>query len=136
MTFSSHPFHEKAMTVFGGRSSESNVCYCRATQLSFLRLISTPAVQKHYGAHGLTNSDALKIIACHLTLPFVRVLEEPQGVEQWWRKLAALNTPSPKVWMDAYLAAFAIAGQLRFVTTDKDFKQFGKHGLHLELVAQ
>lgn len=26
--------------------------------------------------------------------------------------------------MDAYLAAFAIAGGFQFVTTDKDFKQF------------
>jgi predicted nucleic acid-binding protein len=31
--------------------------------------------------------------------------------------------------MDAYLAAFAMAGGLQLVTTDKDFKQF--NGLNL-----
>jgi len=29
-----------------------------------------------------------------------------------------------KLWMDAYLAAFAASGRPRFVTTDEGFKQF------------
>ena len=31
---------------------------------------------------------------------------------------------SPKLWMDAYLAAFAIAAKQQLVTTDKAFRQF------------
>ena len=31
---------------------------------------------------------------------------------------------SPKLWMDAYLAAFTVAGGYQLVTTDKGFKQF------------
>lgn len=135
MTFSSHPFHAKAHTEFAQASAADSACFCRATQLSFLRLISTPAIQQNYGAHGLTNADALKIVACHLALPSVRMMDEAPGTEPLWRRLARLNTPSPKVWMDAYLAAFAISGRLRFVTTDKDFKRYVRHGLHLELVA-
>jgi predicted nucleic acid-binding protein len=31
------------------------------------------------------------------------------------------------VWMDAYLAAFAIAGELRLCSLDQDFKNFKKN---------
>ncbi len=134
MTFSSHPFHAKAHAEFSQVTTTAPACFCRATQLSFLRLISTPAVQQHYGIQSLTNADALSILAIQLALPTVHVFDEPIGTVKLWHKLAAFNTPSPKVGMDAYLSAFAITGQLRFVTTDKDFKQFVKHGLQLELI--
>ena len=32
----------------------------------------------------------------------------------------------PKVWTDAYLAAFAIAGKFRLVTLDGDFETYEK----------
>ena len=44
------------------------------------------------------------------------------------------GTASPKLWMDAYLAAFALAGGCRMVTTDAAFKQFA--GLDLELIGE
>jgi predicted nucleic acid-binding protein len=49
---------------------------------------------------------------------------EPAGLEVRWRSYAGLNQASPKLWMDAYLAAFAQAGRYQFVTTDKAFRQF------------
>ena len=36
--------------------------------------------------------------------------------------------------MDAYLAAFAIAGRLRLITLDRDFKSYVPHGLDLTLL--
>ncbi len=42
------------------------------------------------------------------------------------------DTASPKIWMDAYLAAFALAGGYQMVTTDAAFKQF--RGLDLLLL--
>ena len=50
--------------------------------------------------------------------------DEPRGLEILWKKLAGPSKPSPKLWMDAYLAAFAVAGGYQLVTTDKGFKQF------------
>jgi predicted nucleic acid-binding protein len=50
--------------------------------------------------------------------------EEPRGLESSWKKLGGTSQASPKLWMDAYLAAFAIAGGYQLVTTDKGFKQF------------
>lgn len=40
-----------------------------------------------------------------------------------WKQLAAGRQNSPKLWMDAYLAAFAITGDLTLVSTDRGFKQ-------------
>lgn len=59
--------------------------------------------------------------------------EEPSGLEAIWKSLTTRATPSPKVWMDAYLAAFAIAGNYSFLTTDGGFRQFT--GLNLVLIS-
>ena len=60
--------------------------------------------------------------------------DEPPGVFAQWRSLAGLNTASPKVWMDAYLAAFAMSAGLLLVTLDRDFNNFVPHGLDLDLL--
>jgi predicted nucleic acid-binding protein len=60
---------------------------------------------------------------------------EPAGVDYVWRQLSSSQTPSPKVWKDAYLAAFAIAGGMRLVTLDGDFRNFESMGLDLLLLA-
>ena len=49
-------------------------------------------------------------------------------------KLAVRDTASPKLWMDAYLAAFALAGGYCMVTTDSACKQF--RGLDLVLLGK
>ena len=50
--------------------------------------------------------------------------DEPPGLEARWKKFAGGPRASPKQWMDAYLAAFAIAGGHQFVTTDRAFAQY------------
>jgi toxin-antitoxin system PIN domain toxin len=108
--------------------------FCRATQQSFLRLATTPALLKAYGAQGMSNNDALVALDALLALPQVSVHEESLGVFGLWHALAATDTASPKVWMDAYLAAFAIKGGMRMLTIDRDFKQFVGQGLDLNLI--
>jgi predicted nucleic acid-binding protein len=61
-------------------------------------------------------------------------VEEPRGTEVLWKKLGATTKASPKLWMDAYLAAFAVAGEFSLVTTDKGFKQF--KGLDVVILAK
>jgi len=56
----------------------------------------------------------------------VIMLEEPPGLEGIWRNLTERPTASSKMWADAYLAAFAIAGGHTLVTTDKGFRQYAK----------
>ena len=57
--------------------------------------------------------------------------DEPHGLESRWKGLAGTTQASPKLWMDAYLAAFAMECGFRFVTTDKAFQQFKKLDLVL-----
>ena len=56
------------------------------------------------------------------------------GLSGLWPSLAGRATASPKVWMDAYLAAFAIKGDLTLVTLDRDFCSYEKEGLNLIVV--
>ena len=50
--------------------------------------------------------------------------KKPPGLEEQWFDFAGDNRPSPKRWMDAYLAAFASCAGMTFVTFDPGFHQF------------
>ncbi len=82
----------------------------------------------------VTNEDALLMLEKLLMSPTVVFRDEPEGLVPLWHRLARRKTASPKVWMDAYLAAFAIAGGLKLITLDADFRQFESAGLALELL--
>ncbi len=135
LTFSAHPHHALAKGIFAEASAGNPACFCRATQQSFLRLATTPAILHAYGAEGFTNQDAAKLIKTLCSLSAVSTLEEPSGLESRWLELAGLPSASPKVWMDAYLAAFATRHDAEFVTLDRDFQNFEKHGLKLRLLS-
>jgi toxin-antitoxin system PIN domain toxin len=134
LTFAAHPHHTQALAHFATRTPASPVCFCRATQQSFLRLVSTPSILEAYGAAGLTNADALRTLAAWMALPQVRHEEEPDGLEPRWHRLAGVKTASPKLWMDAYLAAFALTRNIELVTLDQAFRKFEPHALRLRLI--
>lgn len=131
--FTTHPFHSVAQRYLQQATPAEPAVFCRSTQQSFLRLASTPALLKAYGATGLTNQDALVALRALMALPQVYEREEPPGTPALWHRLASHNLPSPKIWMDAYLAAFAISGELHLVSLDQDFKKYLTHGLKLAL---
>ena len=81
----------------------------------------------------LSNKAAWSVYEGFLGDDRISWVEEPNGLESHWKRLAACATTSPKLWMDAYLAAFAIAGDHGLVTTDQAFKQF--KGLNLLLLS-
>ena len=132
--FSTHPSHAAAQKSLHQATSAEPAVFCRATQQSFLRLASTPTLLKAYGATGLTNRDALVALDALLALPQVCERDEPPGTAALWHRLASRDTASPKVWMDAYLAAFAVCGGLRLVSLDQDFKNFVSNGLKFSLI--
>jgi predicted nucleic acid-binding protein len=45
-------------------------------------------------------------------------------LETHWRNFTQHQSFSPQVWNDAYLAAFALAGNLEMITFDKAFQQY------------
>lgn len=130
--FTTHPFHSQARQRLLQATPAEPAVFCRSTQQSFLRLASTPALLKAYGATSLSNRDALVALDALMGLPQVHALDEPAGTFALWQRIATRDSASPKVWMDAYLAAFAISGGLGLVSLDQDFKNFAVHGLAVE----
>jgi toxin-antitoxin system PIN domain toxin len=133
LALSRHSHHTVARDWLETVEETASVAFCRATQQSFLRLLTNASVLGPFGNPPLTNFQAWS--AYEALLADDRIVlraEEPAGVDLLWKKLALRETASPKLWMDAYLAAFAIAGRYRMVTTDTAFRQF--RGLDLLLL--
>ena len=134
VTFPKHPFYSRAQQALMQCTVAQPATWCRATEQSFLRLASTASVQRAYDALGQTNRTVWLARDALQALPQVAWRDEPPGLVAQWRTLSALDSASPKVWMDAYLAAFAIAARQRLVTLDRDFKNFVPQGLDLDLL--
>jgi toxin-antitoxin system PIN domain toxin len=135
LALSKHAHHAAAREWFEAVQDQASVLFCRATQQAFLRLLTNAAVMSPYGNPPLTNRQAWE--AYQALLADDRIVfraEEPAGLEAHWQRFALRETASPRIWMDAYLAAFALAGGYRMVTTDVAFKQF--RGLDLELLGR
>jgi len=124
LALSRHHLHSDARDWFAAQSAPASVLFCRATQQSFLRLLTTEKLMQLYGLSPFNNAGACRLMDGFLEDSRISWVSEPPRLESNWRKLAARQTPSPKLWMDAYLAAFALAGGHQLVTTDKAFTQF------------
>jgi uncharacterized protein len=124
LTFPAHPHHGRAVVAYQQASPVQPAYFCRATQQGFLRLTCTEAFLRSCNVSGLSNLDALATLNQLMASATVAYRPEPAGLEPIWHRPAALPSASPKVWMDAYLAAFATAGQLQLVTFDQGFAQF------------
>lgn len=57
--FDSHLFHRQAQQLLLESTLAAPAVFCRSTQQSLLRLTSTSALLKVYGAERFTNNDAL-----------------------------------------------------------------------------
>ncbi len=133
--FPQHPHHTQAQQELAVATPRTPAVFCRATQQSFLRLITTPQLLRAYAAEAMTNRSAWTTFDLLRSKRSITLQGEPPGTVALWQRLAARDTASPKVWMDAYLAAFAISGDLEFVTLDRDFQTYEEHGLRLRLLA-
>ncbi|MFN7871944.1 MAG: TA system VapC family ribonuclease toxin [Cyanobacteriota bacterium] len=132
--FAAHPAHGAARRVLAQVSAAEPALWCRATQQSFLRLASTPVITAAYGVPKATNADAWVALEAFLALPQVDLIDEPPELTRHWRQLGAIEQTAPKRWMDAYLAAFAMAAGVLFVSLDRDFSHFEQQGLKFQLL--
>ncbi|HKB01689.1 MAG TPA: TA system VapC family ribonuclease toxin [Gemmataceae bacterium] len=123
LVLSKHVLHPTVRDWMKG-VARREAAFCRATQQSFLRLLTTAAVLAPYGVPPLSNKAAWSAYEDFRADGRVVWAAEPRGLEGHWKKFAGGPNASPKLWMDAYLAAFAIAGGHQLVTTDKAFGQF------------
>ncbi len=116
-----HPQHVAAKEWFDGREESDFAIFCRATQQGFLRLVSDRGIFK---SSGLSNAQAIGAYRWLRQDPRIIWMDEPEGLEAKWLSYADIATASPKVWMDAYLAAFAELAGARLVTFDRGFRAF------------
>lgn len=124
LTLSGHTHHAVAKSWLDGESKPDSLIFCRSTQQSFLRLMTTTGVLAVYGIDPLSNAKAWETYEAFVADERILFQAELPRVDVIWKKLAARKTSSPKLWMDAYLAAFAISAGAQLVTTDKAFTQF------------
>lgn len=125
LALSKHTHHTAAREWLETVEEPASVFFCRATQQSFLRLLTDASVLAPYGNPPLTNREAWSAYEAFLADDRITYrADEPVGVQPIWKQLAMRRTASPKLWMDAYLAAFALAGRYSMVTTDAAFLQF------------
>lgn len=95
--------------------------FCRVTALGYLRLISNSSVT---GQAAVTGATALAYLDAVLAQNGVGMATEPLDLDTVLDRIAETTPLSGAHWTDAYLAAFAIAGNYRLVTFDRGFRRF------------
>jgi uncharacterized protein len=135
LTLDTHPGYALA-TVWHASAplARGSLLFCRHTELSFLRLTTQEATMLAFGKKPFSNTEATRFLASVQADPAVATAAEVPGTKELWLKLAASGVSSPKVWMDAYLAALAIQAGADLLTFDKGFRKFEKAGLVLRLL--
>lgn len=120
LAFSAHAHHHSARSWFEGALGDRICYFCRLTQVGFLRIATNPAASES----AVSLEQAWKLYDHFLAHERVAFAEEPAGLELAWRGLTGGQRFSPKIWNDAYLAAFALAAGVEVVTYDKGFAQY------------
>ena len=115
---SRHVHSERARLWFE-QASEQQFSFCRFTQLTVLRLLTT---QQIMGKDTKTMSEAWSLWDRIWADSRIVFLPEPDGLEKEFRSRSRLSSPSPKVWADAYLLAFTSVSGLKLVTFDRALK--------------
>ena len=120
LTFDFHAGHPVAKDWFDAHATEG-ICFCRLTQQAFLRLASNPSVMKK---DAVSLIQAWNLYDTILEDSRVSFVQDPAEIEKYWRSYTQLATFSTNVWSDAWLAAFAQAMGMAFVTFDRGFSQY------------
>jgi hypothetical protein len=121
LAFESHVHHAGAKQWFEPLSPPDGCAFCRLTQQGYLRLATNP---KAFDDEAVTLEDAWKLYDTLLADPRVSFADEPPDIEASWRRHTSRRRFSPKVWSDAYLAAFVQQVGGKLVTFDQGFGQY------------
>lgn len=113
--------HAESARFWRESHPSERLLFCRLTQLSLLRLLTTKAIM---GNDVLSMTEAWLIYQNCLADSFISFASEPDGLDQHLALFAQGRVSSPKVWADAYLAAFAALGGYRIVTFDRAFRRW------------
>lgn len=95
---------------------DANLAFCRITQMGLLRLLTYKSVM---GADVLSSREAWRTYRNIMTDERVEFAPEPFALEIEWTKTTLRDRPTPNLWTDAYLVAFARTAGMRLVTLDR-----------------
>jgi uncharacterized protein len=123
LVMSGHQHHTVIREWFGELPMGDTAVFCRMTQNSFLRLLTTDEFMRPYTLSNAKATSTYRALVKDVRFEFAA---EPPGLEENWLSSGSVSRTSPKLWMDAYLASFAELTGMRFVTFDKAFRQFTK----------
>jgi len=128
LNFKNHPHSDSAWQWMKDLDATSCL-FCSMTQQGFLRLATNPRVV----SSPLTHVQAWSKYDSFLSDERIEFIDEPPDMELVWRSFSKGRRYSPRIWNDAYLAAFACTARLKMVTFDKGFKAY--EGLSVELLS-
>jgi toxin-antitoxin system PIN domain toxin len=114
-----HPHHRQALAWWNEEASLAG--FSRITQLGLLRLLTTKSAM---GGEPLTNAAAWAVYDELLTDSRVRVFTELPALDALFRSLSSHRQASPKIWADAFVAAYAAANDATLVTFDQAFANY------------
>ena len=115
-----HPHHPRALRYWHDESDE-RLAFCRVTALALLRLLTNATVMNGQPLHA---GEAWSTYRAWLGRDDVTAAREPAGCDTILGRWAANGIIQPRLWTDAYLAAFARSGGMRLVTFDRDYRRF------------
>jgi hypothetical protein len=127
LIWSRHVHSERARSWFA-TATEEQFFFCRFTQLTVLRLLTTESV---LGKETKSMTEAWALWDRVWADPRIAFLPEPDHLEEEFRSRSRSSSRSPKLWADAYLLAFAAASGLKLVTFDRALHSRGDEVLVL-----
>lgn len=116
LTYTGHIHYTAAKTWLNSLPDDSELGFCRVTQLGFLRLLTTPAVM---GSRVLSQSVAWEVYDDWIDNGRAVFIEEPSSIDPTFRSISQSGQSAPKDWADSYIAAFAQISGLQLVTFDQ-----------------
>ena len=116
LTYRAHIHYASANAWLDSVPDDSELCFCRFTQLGFLRLLTTSSVM---GNQVCSQAAAWETYDDWLKNGHATFVEEPPSLDHIFRTLSRSPQASPKDWADSYLVAFAQASAFRLVTFDQ-----------------
>jgi toxin-antitoxin system PIN domain toxin len=114
--------HHAVATAWWRERAAASCCWCRPVQQTVLRHLTNRTVMgdnTHTPAAAWLVWEKLVLDERSAFLPL-----EPSGLDEAWRQNIATRQSTPKLWMDAYLAAWAATAGVSFVTFDSGFKSY------------
>ncbi len=116
LSYPNHSHHEAAKEWLQSLDGDAVFVFCRHTQLGLFRILTTAAA---LGPDVLTQRQCWEVYDRWVEVGKAILAPDPAGLDGGLRQRTVADSPSPKTWADAYLAAFAETGNHTLVTFDK-----------------